>query len=232
MICRVVHQSASAALDADVNVQARRFTERGDTVVLIAEIIAALRQRFPALRDPATAGICYATTNRQHALETVAADSDLVLVVGSGNSFNSRRLVELTARHGTAVCLIEGASDIRPQWLATVDTIGLTAGASAPPALVSEVITALGGLAPLSVAERELTTVTIQVDVYRLTAQVHAAFDGFPYPCAGWPWTVRSTAPAKHAKLTLASPAATTKAKSSSAARSSKPFPKIRSSKH
>jgi 4-hydroxy-3-methylbut-2-enyl diphosphate reductase len=124
-----------------------------------AEILAVLRSRFPKLRGPASDDICYATTNRQQSLSTVAAEADLVLVVGSANSSNSVRLVELARRGGTPAHLIDDASDIRPEWLVGVRTVGLTAGASAPPRLVDEVVAALG---PVTVLERETATESIR----------------------------------------------------------------------
>ncbi|MFC3996969.1 4-hydroxy-3-methylbut-2-enyl diphosphate reductase [Nocardiopsis sediminis] len=120
-----------------------------------AEVVDALRTRFPALREPASEDICYATTNRQDALRRVAADTDLVLVVGSQNSSNSVRLVELARRQGRPAHLIDSAADIRPEWLAGAATIGVSAGASAPSELVYEVIAALGGLGEVTVEERE-----------------------------------------------------------------------------
>jgi 4-hydroxy-3-methylbut-2-enyl diphosphate reductase len=125
------------------------------------EIITALRARFPALRGPASDDICYATTNRQDALTAIAAESDLVLVIGSSNSSNSLRLVELAHRHGVPSYLIDDPGDIHPQWLAGVGVIGLTAGASTPPRLVEAVIAALTELGPVTVVERETTRETI-----------------------------------------------------------------------
>jgi 4-hydroxy-3-methylbut-2-enyl diphosphate reductase len=125
------------------------------------EIIKALRARFPALRGPASEDICYATTNRQDALTVIAEESDLVLVVGSRNSSNSVRLVELAHRHGTPSYLINDAGDIRPEWLEGVGVVGLTAGASAPPRLVDAVIAALAEFGPVTVVEREITRETI-----------------------------------------------------------------------
>lgn len=124
-----------------------------------AEILGVLRSRFPFLKGPASEDICYATTNRQEALSAVAADADLVLVVGSANSSNSVRLVELARRAGTPAHLIDDAGDIKPEWLDGVRTVGLTAGASAPPRLVDEVVTALG---PVTVLERETATESIR----------------------------------------------------------------------
>ncbi|MGH3776250.1 MAG: 4-hydroxy-3-methylbut-2-enyl diphosphate reductase [Pseudonocardiaceae bacterium] len=125
------------------------------------QMVAALRARFPALRGPASDDICYATTNRQDALKAIAEESDLVLVVGSTNSSNSVRLVELANRHGMPSYLIDDPSDIRPEWLDGVGVVGLTAGASAPPRLVEAVIAALAELGPVTVVERETTRETV-----------------------------------------------------------------------
>ncbi|HVV10330.1 4-hydroxy-3-methylbut-2-enyl diphosphate reductase [Amycolatopsis sp.] len=126
-----------------------------------AEVVEALRRRFPALRGPASDDICYATTNRQDALKAIAAESDVVLVVGSKNSSNSVRLVELSRRAGTPAHLIDGPPDLRPEWLIDAKVVGLTAGASAPPRLVNAVIAAMGGLGPVKVEERETSRETI-----------------------------------------------------------------------
>ena len=127
-----------------------------------AEIIDALRARFPKLRGPGSDDICYASTNRQDALAVVASEADLVLVIGSANSSNSLRLVELARRAGTPAELIDGPDDIRPEWLVEVGVLGLTAGASAPPHLTDAVLDALGGLGPISVAERETVNETMR----------------------------------------------------------------------
>ena len=109
-----------------------------------AGIVAALRARFPQISQPHKDDICYATTNRQEAVKELAGESDLVLVVGSANSSNSVRLVEVALRAGAADArLIDDASGIDWQWLHGVRTLGLTAGASAPEALVDGVIAAL-----------------------------------------------------------------------------------------
>jgi 4-hydroxy-3-methylbut-2-en-1-yl diphosphate reductase len=127
-----------------------------------AEVSGALREKFPGVRAPGSDDICYATTNRQAAVRTVAAESDVVLVAGSKNSSNSVRLVETCERAGTPAHLIDGASDIRLEWLAGASKVGLTAGASAPPAVVSEIVSALSGLGPVSVSERVTTTESIR----------------------------------------------------------------------
>jgi 4-hydroxy-3-methylbut-2-enyl diphosphate reductase len=104
------------------------------------DIIAALRQRFPNIKGPAAQDICYATENRQVAVKHVASDADLLLVVGSDNSSNSKRLVEVARSLGTPAHLIDDCHDIKPGWLNEVQTVALTAGASAPEHLVQEVV--------------------------------------------------------------------------------------------
>lgn len=108
------------------------------------DIIAALRARFPNIKGPAAQDICYATENRQVAVKQVASDADLLLVVGSDNSSNSNRLVEVARNLGTSSHLIDSFRNIKPEWLDAVKTIALTAGASAPECLVEEVVTFLG----------------------------------------------------------------------------------------
>lgn len=130
-----------------------------------AEVVGALRERFPLLHEPASEDICYATTNRQKALNAIIGESDLALVVGSTNSSNSVRLVELSRRQGTPAHLIDSAAGIRPEWLEGVRTIALTAGASAPHHLVTEVVTALGEFGPVSVEEREITRETVRFEL-------------------------------------------------------------------
>jgi 4-hydroxy-3-methylbut-2-enyl diphosphate reductase len=119
-----------------------------------ADTVAALRRRFPAIEASPTDDICYATTNRQRAVTAVAQDAELVLVLGSANSSNSRRLVEVAERAGTPAHLIEDASEVRPEWLHGVSCVGVTAGASAPPRLVDELLATLRGLGPIDVEER------------------------------------------------------------------------------
>ena len=110
------------------------------------EIVARLRQRFPGIVGPASDDICYATQNRQEAVENLAQDVQLILVVGSANSSNSNRLVEVSQRDGVVARLIEDANDIRPEWLEGVARVGLTAGASAPEVLVEQVSERLASL--------------------------------------------------------------------------------------
>ena len=105
-----------------------------------AEIVAALRERFPQIAAPHKDDICYATTNRQEAVQAVAARTDVLLVLGSANSSNSVRLAEVSRRAGTPAYLIEDAAALDLAWLAGATRIGITAGASAPEVLVQGVI--------------------------------------------------------------------------------------------
>ncbi len=118
------------------------------------DIMTALRERFPAIQGPRKDDICYATQNRQDAVRELASQADLVLVVGSRNSSNSNRLRELAEKDGVTSYLIDGAQDIDPAWLAGVERIGVTAGASAPELLVKQVIDRLTELGGRSVSER------------------------------------------------------------------------------
>jgi len=128
-------------------------------------VIDALRVRFPEIRGPRRDDICYATQNRQDAVKELAADCDLVLVVGSPNSSNSNRLAELARRMGAEAHLIDSAADIDPAWLADKSVIGVTAGASAPETLVRRVIDrlqALGASPPEEMAGR-VETITFSM---------------------------------------------------------------------
>jgi len=108
------------------------------------DTIAALRRKFPKVTGPAAQDICYATENRQQAVKHVVSDADLLLVVGSNNSSNSNRLVEVARNFSASSHLIDSYRDIRPEWLEGVKTVALTAGASAPECLVEEVVKYLG----------------------------------------------------------------------------------------
>lgn len=118
-----------------------------------AEIIAALLSRFPNITAPKAEDICYATSNRQEAVKSIASRCDLVLVIGAPNSSNSMRLVEAAERAGTQSRLIQRAAEIDPEWLEGVQTLGLTAGASAPETLVREVVERIGALRTITEEE-------------------------------------------------------------------------------
>ncbi|RVU83472.1 4-hydroxy-3-methylbut-2-enyl diphosphate reductase [Leucothrix sargassi] len=102
-------------------------------------IIEALKKRYPSIQAPKKDDICYATQNRQDALKQLVEECDVVLVVGSPNSSNSNRLREIAEKRGIPAYLIDGASDINPEWIEGKKSVGLTAGASAPEILVQEV---------------------------------------------------------------------------------------------
>lgn len=104
------------------------------------DIIEALRRKFPNIKGPAAQDICYATENRQTAVKHVSSEADLLLVVGSDNSSNSKRLVEVARSLRTSAHLIDSCKNIEPEWLEGANTIALTAGASAPECLVEEVV--------------------------------------------------------------------------------------------
>jgi len=120
------------------------------------DIIAALRAKFPKIEGPHAQDICYATENRQVAVKHVASEADLLLVVGSTNSSNSNRLVEVARNLATSSHLIDSYKDIQPKWLEGVKTIALTAGASAPECLVEEVVKFLDAKGFTNVKELEI----------------------------------------------------------------------------
>jgi len=107
------------------------------------DIVARLKQRFPAIQGPPAQDICYATENRQLAVKAVASECELLLVVGSKNSSNSKRLVEVSKNSGVPAYLVDDAGEVNPSWLDGVRTVAVTAGASAPEHLVRELIAAL-----------------------------------------------------------------------------------------
>ncbi|MCO6554164.1 MAG: 4-hydroxy-3-methylbut-2-enyl diphosphate reductase [Gilliamella sp.] len=130
-----------------------------------AQIIDALKKRFPNIRSPRKNDICYATTNRQQAVKQLSSRADIVLVVGSKNSSNSNRLAELARRNSKQAYLIDFASDIQKEWLINTHTIGVTAGASAPEILVQQVIDHLKNLGCTSLIETDgiLENITFEI---------------------------------------------------------------------
>ena len=118
-----------------------------------ARIVAALRERFPAIQGPRKDDICYATQNRQDAVKELSSHCELMLVVGSRSSSNSNRLRELAEKQGTPAYLIDGPEDIDPAWLVDKTAIGVTAGASAPEVLARQVIARLRDLGATAVSE-------------------------------------------------------------------------------
>ncbi len=133
-----------AALPFPAEAELAYLTQTTLSVDDTAAVVEALKARYPGIVGPKADDICYATTNRQAAVKRIAPDCELVLVIGAPNSSNSLRLVEVAERSGTAARLIQRGSDIDPAWLDGVGTVGVTAGASAPEALVREVVDRLG----------------------------------------------------------------------------------------
>ena len=116
-----------------------------------AEILAAVKRRFPSVREPKQQDICYATQNRQDAVKVLAPSVDVVIVVGSPTSSNSNRLRELAQRLGTPAYMVDAPDDLQAAWFDGKSRIGLTAGASAPDILVQQVIERLRALGAVSV---------------------------------------------------------------------------------
>ena len=137
-----------------------------------AAIVAALRERFPEIAAPHKEDICYATTNRQEAVKSVAARSDVLLVLGSANSSNSVRLVEVARRAGVAQAhLIDDASLLDLAWIDGARTVGVTAGASAPEVLVQGVIEALGEVFDVTVEEVDAVRETVSFKLPRVLVE-------------------------------------------------------------
>jgi 4-hydroxy-3-methylbut-2-enyl diphosphate reductase len=116
-----------------------------------ASILAAVKARFPLVREPKQQDICYATQNRQDAVKVLSGEVDVVIVVGSPTSSNSNRLREVAERRGTPAYMVDSASELQPEWFDARPRVGLTAGASAPELLVQQVIERLRALGALSV---------------------------------------------------------------------------------
>jgi 4-hydroxy-3-methylbut-2-enyl diphosphate reductase len=139
-------------------------------------IIARLRERFPDIASPRTDDICYATTNRQAAVKQMAPHCDLVLVIGSRNSSNSNRLVEVALEHGApAAHLIDNETEVREEWLEGVDTIGVTSGASAPEELVDRLVAFLRARGVEEVREFEVVHEDVRFMLPKTIRQAVAA---------------------------------------------------------
>src|SRR3989441_4949565 len=138
-------------------------------------IIARLRERFPAIIGPRTDDICYATTNRQAAVKQLARECDLVLVIGSRNSSNSNRLVEVAREHGADAHLIDNEAEVREEWLEGKRTVGITSGASAPEELVQRLVDHFRARGTTDVSEFEV----VQEDVrFMLPKEIRKALAG------------------------------------------------------
>ena len=134
-----------------------------------AEIVRALRVRYPNIAGPRAEDICYATSNRQAAVKAIAPECDLLLVIGAPNSSNSMRLVEVSDRGGTPARLVQRAAEIDPAWLDGVRTLGLTAGASAPESLVRECVDFIAGFRTVT---EETVVATEEKMVFKLPRQL------------------------------------------------------------
>jgi 4-hydroxy-3-methylbut-2-enyl diphosphate reductase len=135
-----------------------------------AEIVAAMQRRFPSMAAPHKEDICYATTNRQEAVKSVAAKSDVLLVLGSANSSNSVRLAEVARRSGAEAYLIDDADGLDLAWLAGASVVGVTAGASAPEVLVQGVIARLAESFEVIVEEVDAERETVSFKLPRVLA--------------------------------------------------------------
>jgi 4-hydroxy-3-methylbut-2-enyl diphosphate reductase len=122
------------------------------------EIIDVLRERFPSIEAPPREDICYATQNRQDAVKGLAGRADVILVIGSANSSNSRRLAEVARERGTAAYLVDDETEVDPAWLEHADVVGVTSGASAPERLVGRMLAFLATLGATDVEEVTLAT--------------------------------------------------------------------------
>jgi 4-hydroxy-3-methylbut-2-en-1-yl diphosphate reductase len=127
-----------------------------------AQIMTAVRERFPQIRQPKQQDICYATQNRQDAVKVMSGQVDVVIVVGSPTSSNSNRLAELARKLGVDSYMVDNAGELRPEWLEGKSRVGLTAGASAPEVLVNEVIDRIKALGAVSVRKMDGIEETIK----------------------------------------------------------------------
>jgi 4-hydroxy-3-methylbut-2-en-1-yl diphosphate reductase len=151
----VADVTEAGEVEADDPARVAYLTQTTLAVDETEEVVSRLRDRFPGLAGPRTDDICYATQNRQDAVRDLAKRVDAIIVIGSSNSSNSRRLVEVAERAGCPARLVDGIGDMDPAWLARAVTVGVTAGASAPERAVQRVVRALGGLGPIEIVENE-----------------------------------------------------------------------------
>ncbi len=172
------------ALEVDDPDRVAYITQTTLSVDETSAIIAALKRKFPNIAGPKTDDICYATTNRQQAVKELARECDLVLVIGSTNSSNSVRLVEVAREHGVDSHLIDFHHQVKEEWLEGVETVGITSGASAPEDLVEDLVALFRSRGAESVSELK----TVEEDVrFMLPAQIRReladrAESGTPLP--------------------------------------------------
>ncbi len=164
--------SEGISLVEDVADVARAPVQRPDKLAVVtqttlsvddaAEILAAVKARFPQVREPKQQDICYATQNRQDAVKLLSPQVDIVIVVGSPTSSNSNRLRELAERLGTPAYMVDAAEDLQPEWFEGKRRVGLTAGASAPDILVQQVIARVRALGAVAVRKMDGVQETIR----------------------------------------------------------------------
>src|SRR6266850_1071409 len=150
-----------AALDVGPAAKLAYVTQTTLSVDDTNAMVAALKRRFPKIRGPKKDDICYATQNRQDAVKFMAPQCDVVIVVGSPNSSNSNRLREVSENMGVPAYLVDSAADLRPEWIAGKQRVGITAGASAPEVLVNELMERLKALGARSVRPLEGITESV-----------------------------------------------------------------------
>lgn len=168
-ITLVEDEADVAALEFPIDAPLAFLTQTTLSVDDTANVVAALKARYPHVVAPKAEDICYATSNRQAAVKAIAGECQLVLVIGASNSSNSMRLVEVAERCGARAELIARANDIDPAWLNGVKTLGLTAGASAPEQLVREVVAQIESLRPV---QKETVTTAEETMVFKLPRQL------------------------------------------------------------
>ena len=157
LIAESPEEAAALEIDGPVSY----VTQTTLTADEVAVVVSALRNRFPQLTEPDSGDICYAATNRQNAVRAVAERVDVVLVVGSANSLNSNRLVEVARAAGTPAHRVDSPSDVEPRWLAGARSVGVTAGASVHPKRVGELVDHLRKAWPVSVSVHQVAAETV-----------------------------------------------------------------------
>jgi len=175
---RIVLVETEADVDALEVDDPERLAYISQTTLSVDEtrqIIARLRERFPAITGPRTDDICYATTNRQAAVKQMAAHCDLVLVIGSRNSSNSNRLVQVAREHGAQSHLIDNETQVDPAWLEGARVVGISSGASAPEELVQRLVAYFTDLGVREVREFEVMQEDVRFMLPKAIRQAMAA---------------------------------------------------------
>jgi 4-hydroxy-3-methylbut-2-enyl diphosphate reductase len=166
----ILVQTVDEARTVDIPASARLayLTQTTLSVDETNEIIEVLRERFPQIEAPPREDICYATQNRQDAVKALAERADVVLVIGSKNSSNSRRLAEVATERGTPAYLVDDETEVDRTWLRDADVVGVTSGASAPERLVERMLAFLAGLGATEVDELTLATERLRFSKVRV----------------------------------------------------------------